>query len=47
MKIGIIGAGHIGATLARKLVAASHDVKLAASKGPDVVARNRAVTAPR
>jgi 8-hydroxy-5-deazaflavin:NADPH oxidoreductase len=41
MKIGIIGAGHLGATLARKLVAAGHDVKLAASKGPDAV-RDRA-----
>lgn len=35
MKIGIIGAGNIGATLARKLVAAGHEVKLANSKGPD------------
>lgn len=26
MKIGIIGAGNIGATLARKLVASGHDV---------------------
>ncbi len=41
MKIGIIGAGNIGATLARKLVAAGHDVKLAASKGPDAI-RHRA-----
>lgn len=41
MKIGIIGAGHIGATLARKLVAAGHHVKLAASKGPDAI-RDRA-----
>lgn len=35
MKIGIIGAGNIGGTLARKLVAAGHAVKLAGSKGPD------------
>lgn len=35
MKIGIIGAGNIGATLARKLAAAGHDVKLANSKGPE------------
>lgn len=27
MKIGIIGAGNIGATLARKLVASGHEVK--------------------
>jgi predicted dinucleotide-binding enzyme len=35
MKIGIIGAGNIGGTLARKLVAAGHTVKLAGAKGPD------------
>ncbi|MEJ7935518.1 NAD(P)-binding domain-containing protein [Sphingobium sp. AN558] len=35
MKIGIIGAGNIGATLARKLAAEGHDIKLANSKGPD------------
>ncbi|WP_122568425.1 NADPH-dependent F420 reductase [Pseudomonas kilonensis] len=34
MKIGIIGAGNIGATLARKLAAHGHEVKLANSKGP-------------
>lgn len=37
MKIGIIGAGNIGATLARKLAAAGHSVKLAGSKGPDEI----------
>ena len=37
MKIGIIGAGNIGATLARKLAAAGHAVKLANSKGPDTI----------
>lgn len=35
MRIGIIGAGQVGATLARKLAAAGHEVKLANSKGPD------------
>lgn len=35
MNIGIIGAGNIGGTVARKLVAAGHSVKLAGSKGPD------------
>ena len=35
MRIGIIGAGNIGATLARKLAASGHEVKLANSKGPD------------
>lgn len=37
MKIGIIGAGNIGATLARKLVAGGHEVKLANSKGSDSI----------
>ena len=35
MKIGIIGAGNIGATLARPKAASGHEVKLANSKGPD------------
>ena len=35
MKIGIIGAGNIGTTLARKLSAAGHEIKLANSKGPE------------
>jgi predicted dinucleotide-binding enzyme len=34
VKLGIIGAGPIGATLAGKLVAAGHEVKIANSKGP-------------
>lgn len=38
MKIGIIGAGNIGATLAGKLVASGHSVKLANSKGPETIA---------
>jgi predicted dinucleotide-binding enzyme len=37
MKIGIIGAGNIGTTLARKLAAGGHEVKLANSKGPDTI----------
>ncbi|KQV57356.1 MULTISPECIES: NADPH-dependent F420 reductase [unclassified Caulobacter] len=37
MKIGIIGAGNIGATLAQLLVKAGHDVKLANSKGPETL----------
>jgi len=37
MDIGIIGAGHIGAALARKLAAAGHDVKLANSRDPDTI----------
>lgn len=35
MKIGIIGAGHIGGTLARRFAALGHDVALANSRGPD------------
>jgi 8-hydroxy-5-deazaflavin:NADPH oxidoreductase len=37
MKIGIIGAGNIGATLAQKLAASGHEVKLANSKGPETI----------
>lgn len=37
MQIGIIGTGHIGATLARKLVAAKHQVRVANSSGIDGV----------
>ncbi len=34
MKIGIIGAGHIGGTLARHFVKAGHQVGLSNSRGP-------------
>src|SRR3954469_1137490 len=34
MKIGIIGAGHIGGTLTRRLRALGHDVSVANSRGP-------------
>ncbi|MGW6332974.1 NADPH-dependent F420 reductase [Nocardia rhamnosiphila] len=37
MKIGILGAGYIGATLARKLSSAGHQVKAANSRGPDTI----------
>ena len=37
MRIGLIGAGNIGATLARKLAASGHEVKLANSKGPNSI----------
>jgi predicted dinucleotide-binding enzyme len=38
MKIGIIGAGHIGGTLARRLTALGHDVLIANSRGPESLA---------
>ena len=37
MKVGIIGAGNIGATIAQKLAAGGHEVKLANSRGPDTI----------
>jgi len=51
MKIGIIGVGHIGKTLALKLAQAGHDVVVANSGGPEnidpavLVTGARAVTA--
>lgn len=39
MKIGIIGTGNIGASLARKLSASGHDVRVANSRGLDGVRR--------
>jgi 8-hydroxy-5-deazaflavin:NADPH oxidoreductase len=38
MKIGIMGAGSIGATLTRRLSEAGHDVKVANSRGPRTIA---------
>jgi hypothetical protein len=35
MKIGVIGAGHIGSTLARHFVNAGHEVAISNSRGPD------------
>jgi predicted dinucleotide-binding enzyme len=37
MKIGIIGAGHIGGNLARRLTALGHKVRIANSRGPDTL----------
>jgi predicted dinucleotide-binding enzyme len=37
MKIGIIGAGHIGGTLTRRFRALGHDVAVANSRGPDTL----------
>ncbi|HWO60047.1 MAG TPA: NADPH-dependent F420 reductase [Umezawaea sp.] len=36
--VGLIGAGHIGATVARLAVAAGHDVVLSNSRGPETLA---------
>ena len=38
MRIGIIGAGHIGGTLTRRLRALGHDVEVANSRGPETLA---------
>jgi 8-hydroxy-5-deazaflavin:NADPH oxidoreductase len=38
VRIGIIGAGHIGGTLARRLTAIGHDVSIANSRGPESLA---------
>jgi 8-hydroxy-5-deazaflavin:NADPH oxidoreductase len=38
MRIGILGVGHIGKTLALRLSAAEHDVKVANSRGPETIA---------
>jgi hypothetical protein len=38
MKIGIIGAGHIGGNLARRFTALGHDVRIANSRGPETLA---------
>lgn len=37
MKIGILGAGFIGSTLAQKLAEAGHQVKVANSRGPGTI----------
>jgi predicted dinucleotide-binding enzyme len=37
MKIGIVGAGRIGGTLATRLVALGHDVAIANSRGPETL----------
>ncbi|HET8622159.1 MAG TPA: NAD(P)-binding domain-containing protein [Gemmatimonadales bacterium] len=38
MRIGIIGAGQIGGTLARRLTTLGHEVSIANSRGPDSLA---------
>lgn len=39
MKIGIIGAGHIGGTLTRRLTALGHEVFVANSRGPETLSK--------
>ena len=39
MKIGILGVGHIGKTLAQRLAHADHNVKVANSRGPATIAQ--------
>jgi 8-hydroxy-5-deazaflavin:NADPH oxidoreductase len=54
MRIGIIGAGHIGSTLARLFVDAGHEVAISNSRGPQTLSslveelrgRVQAMTAP-
>ncbi|MGR5873832.1 NAD(P)-binding domain-containing protein [Bacillus pacificus] len=41
MNIGIIGAGFIGSTLAKQLVALGHQVNISNSRGPDTLARSQ------
>jgi predicted dinucleotide-binding enzyme len=47
MRIGILGAGSIGATLARRLATAGHDVKVANSRGPETVSAQALGTGAR
>src|SRR4029453_7505715 len=37
MKIGIIGSGHLGGTLARRFVDAGHEVAVSNSRGPETL----------
>lgn len=44
MRIGVIGAGHIGGTLTRRLTALGHDVHVANSRDPQTLAELAAET---
>jgi 8-hydroxy-5-deazaflavin:NADPH oxidoreductase len=44
MRIGIIGAGHIGGTLTRRLSALGHEVRVANSRAPETLAELAAET---
>jgi 8-hydroxy-5-deazaflavin:NADPH oxidoreductase len=47
MKIGIIGAGHIGGTLARRFRSVGHEVLIANSRDPDTLSALSAETGAR
>jgi predicted dinucleotide-binding enzyme len=47
MRIGIIGAGHIGGTLARRLTELGHEVAIANSRGPETLRDLAAETGAR
>ncbi len=47
MRIGIIGAGQIGGTLARRLTAVGHEVSIANSRGPETLAALSSETGAR
>ena len=47
MKIGIIGEGMIGGTLAKRLVRLGHEVSIANSRGPETLTALAAETGAR
>jgi predicted dinucleotide-binding enzyme len=47
MKIGILGTGHIGRTLALRLPEAGHEVKVANSRGPQAIGQHVLATGAR
>jgi predicted dinucleotide-binding enzyme len=47
MRVGLLGAGNIGKTLARTLAGAGHDVKVANSRGPHTIPAEALATVRR
>ncbi|HYC89614.1 MAG TPA: NAD(P)-binding domain-containing protein [Thermoanaerobaculia bacterium] len=47
MKIGIIGAGHIGGTAARLFIDAGHEIAISNSRGPETLRELVAELGPR
>jgi predicted dinucleotide-binding enzyme len=47
MRIGILGVGHIGKTLALKLSAPRHDAKVANPRGPETIEAGTLTTGAR